>query len=811
MLYAFTVRYDKGALQRAPFGHPLVRYAPSQKESLMKKRLVSVLAILSLLVIGLVASPPTARALEPVAPSFATIPVAAMNGITAFTDGSLQVSTCHRNDNILDSAMYLDTTGKVRSTLRGVGDTSGDGAQCEASNAGYGREDGTLYGTRFDTTDEKWSKLVAWKNDRELWSVDTTSPIGCYQPEMAALRAMRVSSMSEGPNGNLYMLLTPSSISATCPGRLFGVNSDTGAVVMNVPLGDWKFEGTVTGWVGSPFVWTYPNKMVVVTLDGHVREFDYNGAENSAVSYKLPLPPRRTVSDLAMNAEGTLFAAISTDHNAQVASLAYRRASDAATHEIPVTDGSMSIGGLQLTADGNAVAISRDATRLIRFDIAAETAVSTTPQSLTTGYPQNLVTSYIEDADGNSLTTFEHATWDWSKTTTSIELYNKSANTTTPVWSHEADASDLTNHPRVNTSMSGWRPRESIVNGTLFLATCVVGNNGLCSDWDGGAQIQKIDIAPFGTPLGKGYKRNGYTSQKLNYVAMGDSFSSGEGNEPFLAGSDTSTNKCHRSKYAYPILLEQDASLNLNMTAFVACSGATTSNILTSGQNGEPRQLGALSNSTKIVTLTIGGNDLGFASILRSCITALGVGNNWGCSSNAGLNSDISSRLSALNGTTSSTVLSPQGQAIHSIESVLSSIAAQAPNATIYIAGYPRLFGSDVANFTQDTSAQGGYRCNTWTSSFSYTDTQWMNQKADELNQVIAAAVTVARSQGASVAYVPPSLFSGHRHCDSNSPYIYGLLLDDIQTQKVNAGSMHPDENGQSIGYGLMFKTKLTS
>ena len=95
--------------------------------------------------------------------------------------------------------------------------------------------------------------------------------------------------------------------------------------------------------------------------------------------------------------------------------------------------------------------------------------------------------------------------------------------------------------------------------------------------------IHKTDVATagFGTavPQGPGFAE---PTNKLEYVAMGDSFSSGEGVTPFITGTDKNApdeNRCHRSEDAYPLLLEEDEDLNLNLTAFVACSGATTSNI----------------------------------------------------------------------------------------------------------------------------------------------------------------------------------------------------------------------------------------
>lgn len=117
-----------------------------------------------------------------------------------------------------------------------------------------------------------------------------------------------------------------------------------------------------------------------------------------------------------------------------------------------------------------------------------------------------------------------------------------------------------------------------------------------------------------------------YTPPPANYVAMGDSFSSGEGNPPFESGTDEGgENECHRSSEAYPRLLEDDPNLDLNLgsTGFVACSGATTANVLNGGLStgawGEPAQVNALTEHVDVATITIGGNDLGFGDIIRAC------------------------------------------------------------------------------------------------------------------------------------------------------------------------------------------------
>ncbi len=110
--------------------------------------------------------------------------------------------------------------------------------------------------------------------------------------------------------------------------------------------------------------------------------------------------------------------------------------------------------------------------------------------------------------------------------------------------------------------------------------------------------------------------------------ALGDSYSSGEGAKQFLPGTNTiGTNECRRAETAYPVLVAKRASLDLK---FAACSGATTKNVLTVGQEpdspptiyGAEPQISILASATKddIVTIGIGGNDAGFAKIVQTCL-----------------------------------------------------------------------------------------------------------------------------------------------------------------------------------------------
>lgn|GEM_PF-4285858 len=102
---------------------------------------------------------------------------------------------------------------------------------------------------------------------------------------------------------------------------------------------------------------------------------------------------------------------------------------------------------------------------------------------------------------------------------------------------------------------------------------------------------------------------------------FGDSYSSGEG-----AGAETydelttvsRTNKCHRSENTYL------ASAGLDVMN-VACSGATIADVLLRGQWDEPAQVAnpevaSTSDPIEVAFMTIGGNDIGFAPILQSCL-----------------------------------------------------------------------------------------------------------------------------------------------------------------------------------------------
>ena len=92
-----------------------------------------------------------------------------------------------------------------------------------------------------------------------------------------------------------------------------------------------------------------------------------------------------------------------------------------------------------------------------------------------------------------------------------------------------------------------------------------------------------------------------------HYVALGDSYSSGVGAGSYISASGS----CDRSTNAYSQLWVN--SRHPAGYVSVACSGATTQDVLNS-------QISALSSGTTLVSITIGGNDVGFSSVMKTCV-----------------------------------------------------------------------------------------------------------------------------------------------------------------------------------------------
>ncbi len=227
-----------------------------------------------------------------------------------------------------------------------------------------------------------------------------------------------------------------------------------------------------------------------------------------------------------------------------------------------------------------------------------------------------------------------------------------------------------------------------------------------------------------------------------NYVALGDSYSSGVGSGSYISSSGN----CLRSTKAYSALWA--SAHTPSSYASVACSGATTTDVI-------DNQVSALSAATTLVSITIGGNDVGFSSVLENCVIH-----------------GTSTCVSDINAAENQARTSLPGL----LDTAYAAIRAHAPNARVVVLGYPRFY--DL----------GAWFC----VGLSSTSRSKINEGADVLDGVISAA---AARHGFSFGDVRSRFAANHEICDGSASWLHSVDWTDI------VQSYHPTASGQSGGY----------
>jgi lysophospholipase L1-like esterase len=147
------------------------------------------------------------------------------------------------------------------------------------------------------------------------------------------------------------------------------------------------------------------------------------------------------------------------------------------------------------------------------------------------------------------------------------------------------------------------------------------------------------------------------------YVALGDSYAAGQGAGPYLDG-------CFRSENAYAELADDLKAVKFVTNA--ACGGRTTQGVVN-------EQLGQLNRKTELVTITAGGNNLGFANIVTYCLAALDPTNLAAAEACGGAMAYAKNQITSR-------------QLLNDLVAMIKSVRAAAPNARIVVTGYPYLF-----------------------------------------------------------------------------------------------------------------------
>jgi lysophospholipase L1-like esterase len=204
-----------------------------------------------------------------------------------------------------------------------------------------------------------------------------------------------------------------------------------------------------------------------------------------------------------------------------------------------------------------------------------------------------------------------------------------------------------------------------------------------------------------------------------HYAALGDSYSAGAGVGGALDGG--TLDACGHGALSYPMLVAP--TLPAEEMQFLACGGATAASVQT--------QAAKILPGTDFVTLTAGGNDVGFSPLIGSCMRS----------------------ASSCTSATATAQLLARNTLPARLDATYAAVARQAPGAKIYVLDYPRLVAGTCSR----------------TGAMTATSVQQLNAVADTLRRTISARTSAAGPRFLFVDVIPR--FIGHALC-SHAPWI---------------------------------------
>jgi len=239
------------------------------------------------------------------------------------------------------------------------------------------------------------------------------------------------------------------------------------------------------------------------------------------------------------------------------------------------------------------------------------------------------------------------------------------------------------------------------------------------------------------------------------YVALGSSFAAGLGLGPREPGSPF---VCLRSTNGYPHHLARLTGLSL---VDMSCSGSTTEHILKGGQVFLGPQFDAVGDNTRLVTITSGGNDVGY------------IGDLTLASGRAGFLGKLFLKAP--------TPVAERNFALvtENLVQIVRAIRVRAPKAVIVLVGYPRLLpddsSCDALAFGEGAAATG-------------------RQVAAGLHE----ATKLAAEKSAAVFVDMTDASAGHDAC-SKAPWVNGAATE-------NGAPFHPNMAGAKATAQVVYK-----
>jgi hypothetical protein len=232
----------------------------------------------------------------------------------------------------------------------------------------------------------------------------------------------------------------------------------------------------------------------------------------------------------------------------------------------------------------------------------------------------------------------------------------------------------------------------------------------------------------------------------ISYADLGDSYASG-------VGTGSESGSCGTSSQSFGPLWAAKTGATID---FAACSGAKTTDVVSS-------QLSGLSSSTTLVSVLAGGNDVGFSSIMETCV----LGSDSACTS--AINSAEATAQNTLPGL---------------LNTELSDIHSHAPNAKVIELDYPDFYDLSVSVCIGLDSTK--------------------HQALDNGINILDGVLKTAAANNSATFTDVRSQFSGHELCDG-SGWLHSVDFTNI------GESYHPTATGQSSGYLPVFSSAASS
>lgn len=289
----------------------------------------------------------------------------------------------------------------------------------------------------------------------------------------------------------------------------------------------------------------------------------------------------------------------------------------------------------------------------------------------------------------------------------------------------------------------------------------------------------------------------------LDYLALGDSYTSGEGAFDYLLGTDTDSNGCHLSRKSYPLLIT-NRIFSVESGRSVACSGAVINDLGAGSTTYRGQIKGALSYQElqqtygkvnqlladftpgnlaqhyfvkkyqpRVITVSAGGNDIGFGDILEECVTPRpgSIGNNT-CFSTYEDRQELRQLIDK-----TGTRLTALYEELHQ----------DSPESIIYAVGYPQI---------ADDTGNCGLNVHLNKSELGF---------ASELIATMNNQIHKAAQEGGAMYLDIGQALNGHRLCEST---FAGIAMNGVTAGKdgkvlglplFGKESFHPNALGQAL------------